>query len=174
MLEHDINNDPSPTLKEGVFLPLSQQDKLDEGLVRCRDGIYLNIGSYDIMVNGSYRLTKWKKNQDKLKEGLIKTTEEDYVPLTNVEKVRKFQAPECFVATAVYGDTNAPQVQALREFRDNVLARSAAGKAFINFYYSGAGEKAANAIKTHLPTTIPLIRKCLDAVVSGYEHSRKR
>lgn len=41
----------------------------------------------------------------------------------------------CFIATAVYGDTNAPEVVALRQFRDQCLRPSAAGRAFIATYY---------------------------------------
>lgn len=41
----------------------------------------------------------------------------------------------CFVATACYGDYDAPEVLILRNYRDQVLARSWYGKAFIQFYY---------------------------------------
>jgi cold shock CspA family protein len=41
----------------------------------------------------------------------------------------------CFIATAVYGDHYAPEVIALRRFRDETLESSAFGKAFISFYY---------------------------------------
>jgi hypothetical protein len=80
---------------------------------------------------------------------------------------------ECFVATAVYGDINAPQVQILREFRDEVLQNSSAGRAFTNFYYSGVGKKIANFVSEDLPSTIPLIRKGLDFLVQKYEASKR-
>lgn len=41
----------------------------------------------------------------------------------------------CYIATAVYGDRYAPEVIALRRFRDETLARSAAGRWFIAIYY---------------------------------------
>ena len=74
----------------------------------------------------------------------------------------------CFIATAIYGSSDAPQVNTLRDFRDNVLAKSYAGRSFIDFYYSGVGEKTANIIKNHLPSTIPLFRKCLDIIINEY------
>lgn len=42
----------------------------------------------------------------------------------------------CYVATAVYGSYDCPQVWTLRRFRDNDLARSWYGRAFIRTYYS--------------------------------------
>lgn len=42
----------------------------------------------------------------------------------------------CFVATAIYGDQNHPQVQKLRNFRDARLNNSIAGRHFIKFYYA--------------------------------------
>lgn len=42
----------------------------------------------------------------------------------------------CYVATAVYGSYDCPQVWTLRRFRDDVLAGSWYGRAFIRTYYA--------------------------------------
>ena len=42
----------------------------------------------------------------------------------------------CFIATACYGDYNAPQVLVLRDYRDTVLVKSYFGRLFINSYYA--------------------------------------
>ena len=42
----------------------------------------------------------------------------------------------CYVATAVYGSYDCPQVWTLRRFRDNTLAQSLFGRAFIRTYYA--------------------------------------
>jgi hypothetical protein len=42
----------------------------------------------------------------------------------------------CFIATMAYGDYDHPQVMILRQFRDDVLEKSAFGKWFIRIYYS--------------------------------------
>ena len=61
-----------------------------------------------------------------------------------VEKIKKynpdFKAPYidtsgCYIATAVYGSYDAPQVMILRSYRDEVLTKSILGRAFIIIYY---------------------------------------
>lgn len=42
----------------------------------------------------------------------------------------------CYVATAVYGSYEAPQVRVLRRWRDEALSTSSAGRWFIRFYYA--------------------------------------
>jgi predicted RNA-binding Zn-ribbon protein involved in translation (DUF1610 family) len=46
-----------------------------------------------------------------------------------------YEETHCFIATASFDDTFAPEVVALREFRDNVLVRSRSGRLFIRAYY---------------------------------------
>lgn len=41
----------------------------------------------------------------------------------------------CFIATAVYGEVDAPEVMVFRHFRDEVLLISFIGRRFISFYY---------------------------------------
>ncbi len=55
---------------------------------------------------------------------------------------------QCFVATASYGDFDAPQVLILRSYRDAVLSHYAAGRAFITTYYK-AGPHLADLIRGH-------------------------
>ena len=53
----------------------------------------------------------------------------------------------CFVATAAYGTRNHPDVVDLRAFRDEVLVRSAAGRAFVRTYWV-VGPKLARVIRS--------------------------
>lgn len=48
---------------------------------------------------------------------------------------KNFVKSSCFIATAVYGDYYAPEVIALRRFRDETLQPSVAGRIFIETYY---------------------------------------
>jgi len=85
----------------------------------------------------------------------------------------KLKMQSCFVATAVYGNINAPEVETLREFRDNVLAQNAFGRKIIDLYYGGFGQKAAQFIKEKTPSAIPIIKKGLDYIVNTYSTHKK-
>lgn len=64
----------------------------------------------------------------------------------------------CFVATACYGNYDAPEVLVLRHYRDQHLLNHFAGKVFVKFYYavspyfakqlekSGSAKKAVRAV----------------------------
>ncbi len=42
----------------------------------------------------------------------------------------------CFIATAAYGSRMEPHLKVLREFRDSFLLTNAAGKSFVDLYYT--------------------------------------
>lgn len=65
----------------------------------------------------------------------------------------------CFIATAAYGHYSAPQVQALRNFRDKFLITNGPGRAFVEWYYSH-GPAAAAWLNNH-PEYKPLVRAAL-------------
>jgi len=71
----------------------------------------------------------------------------------------------CFVATVVYGEPFAPEVELLRSFRDKVLVRHFSGRLFVRFYYAGAGQFMAHLLSSHCPCLIPHVRRSVDAIV---------
>lgn len=56
----------------------------------------------------------------------------------------------CFIATAAYGSYLDPHVYVLRNFRDQVLAKTSGGRKFIAFYYENSPRLAAY-ISLHQP-----------------------
>lgn len=69
----------------------------------------------------------------------------------------------CFIATAVYGDFNAPEVVSLRLWRDRVLSTTITGRAFINLYYRISPPVARYLVCC--PRLSAQIRKLLDVFV---------
>lgn len=73
----------------------------------------------------------------------------------------------CYIATAVYGDYDAPQVMVLREFRDTVLKKSLPGRVFIKIYY-----KCSPPIAKQLKYAVrinQMVRVILDRFVANIE-----
>jgi hypothetical protein len=66
---------------------------------------------------------------------LVYVTDFEKKPSDAAQTPQKPKSGPCFVATAVYGSYDAPQVRILRKFRDEVLAKSKAGRMFIHVYY---------------------------------------
>jgi len=71
----------------------------------------------------------------------------------------------CFIATAAYGRYSDPEVQALREFRDQYLLTNSLGRAFVEWYYRFSPAAAA-ALNAH-PAFKPVIRAALLPAVGG-------
>jgi hypothetical protein len=71
--------------------------------------------------------------------------------------------PDCFIATAAYGEPWEEHVLTLRRFRDSVLLRSDAGRAMVDAYYS-ASPPLAEAIRQR-PWARAAVRGALTPVV---------
>lgn len=69
----------------------------------------------------------------------------------------------CYIATMAYGDYDHPQVMILRQFRDNVLDKSAFGKWFIKVYYHYS-PKLVEKLKTKR-TVNSIIRQTLNQFI---------
>lgn len=64
--------------------------------------------------------------------GKIQKIKPDY----QAREVDTSSAGPCYVATAVYGSYDCPEVWTLRRFRDYTLAETWYGRAFISTYYA--------------------------------------
>lgn len=69
--------------------------------------------------------------------GEIKSKNPSYIPPEiKTWKTKNKASGGCYVATAVYGSYDCPQVWTLRRYRDDTLAKTWHGRAFIHTYYA--------------------------------------
>ena len=92
----------------------------------------------------------------------IQKQREAHAKLEEIDKRGK--SGGCYIATAVYGSYQAPEVLTLRKFRDEVLATSIIGRAFIKTYYF-LSPPIANWLKDARVFN-GLVRKVLDKFVA--------
>ena len=126
-------------------IDLSADDKSDD-IQRYKNLIeittqLINSCSYKYSGNGYYSKEWMLTDESKkiLRDNItkyhekIKELDPNYViaatPTTN-------SSGGCYVATAVYGSYDCPEVWTLRRFRDNTLAKSFLGRLFIYLYYA--------------------------------------
>jgi len=90
---------------------------------------------------------EWVPANDESRRGEVEVSVQRASPVTG-PSLRESLAPSeqtpqpatksggCYVATAVYGSYNSPEVWVLRRWRDNTLLQSAGGRAFVHCYYA--------------------------------------
>lgn len=90
------------------------------------------------LAHGSYRTN----GIDNLKKiySRIKSIEPDFcapsLPSAEAIQPQRQDSGGCYIATAVYGSYDCPEVWTLRRYRDNILAETWYGRAFIYVYYA--------------------------------------
>lgn len=111
-------------------------------------GIWINLKSYTVSFSGgieSHPVSKTitiKSKQEatadiKRYHEIIKLCDPNYViPVVEEPTPQATNSGGCYVATAVYGSYDCPQVWTLRRFRDYTLAETWYGRAFIKTYYA--------------------------------------
>lgn len=76
---------------------------------------------------------------------------------------KRHHDPRCFIATAVYGSA-APETQLLRDWRDDVLLPSKAGRCFVRTYYAVSPPIAR--VLPHVPGAVGIVRGALNLAVA--------
>ncbi len=92
----------------------------------------------------SYMGVGFKGNEAKVERKYThdKSTCEKNVDRSNIHELlsgytkKSEKSGGCYVATCIYGSYDCPQVLTLRRFRDNILAETMLGRAFIRTYYA--------------------------------------
>lgn len=143
-------------------------NEFTNGLTRCIDHcqsvVNAKISEYESLGEGfvdeEKKLSaKWEEviNNEKKewRERLLKTV------YSNGPQVG--QSKQCFIATAVYGSAVAPEVEMLRQWRDQCLSKTLIGRSFISIYYKYSPRVAKHI--EHRQFSKRLIRKALNYVV---------
>lgn len=105
---------------------------------------------------------------DGLKAGSVKIGEGGRIFHYNELIQEKPEKKEgCYIATAVYGSYDAPEVLVLRKFRDEVLKQSALGRIFIKTYYVLSPSIAIKMKK--MKSVNHIIKKVLDIWIQHLE-----
>lgn len=86
--------------------------------------------------NPGYQSQNFDSKIEQVKAELEKSKIELQQKEKELETAKQHHNSGCFIATAVYGDYEAPEVLVLRRFRDNVLGQSVLGRTFIRTYYA--------------------------------------
>lgn len=118
----------------------------------------------DISGNSDYHLpreypimmSEWNERRAQMKQAAEKLQELDVQ-----------QKSGCYIATAVYGSYDAPQVLSLRRFRDEKLAQTFAGRVFIRLYYALSPTAARHLERASVLNR--LSRRALDGIVNRLE-----
>ena len=100
---------------------------------------------------------------ESLFEEIRKEGSEASAPSYQEQNVQSSQSEGCYIATAVYGDYDAPEVLTLRMYRDIVLKKTLIGRAFIRLYYA-TSPKLASKLKGHTFINSK-VKKILDRMV---------
>ena len=101
-------------------------------LVTVQKKLYDYINDNAMYYNPSYRTNTTRRLVGEIKT-LDHTFNKEPIPLPPPPSNKK---GGCYVATAVYGSYDCPQVWTLRRFRDDTLAETWYGRAFIHTYYA--------------------------------------
>lgn len=84
-------------------------------------------------------MTGVEKLSNKDRNEIIRSTKQDHYTYTISNSVSTSKPTKrssgCFIATAVYGSYDSPQVLRFRQFRDQALLRNTFGRLFIKLYY---------------------------------------
>lgn len=91
---------------------------------------YLNLKALLLIEGGVDR-----EHGIKLLERAAELAPRDITIQDNLEKLKAAPASGCFIATAAYGTSSAPEVQLLRAWRDDRLLSSRLGEHLVRFYY---------------------------------------
>jgi hypothetical protein len=187
--ERPQENGPIQPVKKNALAPITNSDNIldealrhmsSEGQQRLMDkagaeSLRLKVKQQEGQVDGAIVDDKLERVSDQARRlggnPNIEFTLEDehrsehgHTTIKIQNKKRSFREG-CFIATACYDASDHPVVRILRHFRDHVLARNAAGRAFVRTYYC-FGPWLAAALNE-----VPILKSPLRVVLAKIAHS---
>lgn len=122
--------------EEKKFLYLTTKAEILTFLLEAK--IYPNGLEHSLIVDGDQRneylnnLTETYSEIKKIDETFVQPSLPD---ITAKKSYATDSSGGCYVATAIYGSYDCPQVWTLRRYRDNILSQKLLGRMFIHTYY---------------------------------------
>jgi len=170
-LGHYLSNNSNPSLFRQMYLNCDAAahmmyqmgDELERLFASEFDLAVMAVPAWKkgIMLQKKYYKHVAKKDELRDEIGQYSDKIRAYEPEYGVSKSNK----RCYVATAVYGSYDCPQVWTLRRYRDTVLESSLAGRIFIRVYY--ALSPLAVKLLSKREKAVGLIRRWLDRFVAS-------
>jgi len=171
-------NGPNPQNMSSVSIQTTGLDDMDSTTI---PGYSLSTNAIDnilMCIAEKQKIAAIKLFRDATHAGLAESKEaidrlyaekipEDISTESSMQK-RRYKDPNvkisrCYIATAVYGSYDAPEVIVLRRFRDEVLSKSLFGRAFIRTYYAISPPLAKRLEKAGRMNR--MVRRMLDSFV---------
>ena len=135
-----------PDVKGDCCLFCNYLDTINDGEQYCEQH---RVIFWDGFIAGEYVCGDYNGSlMESLFEEIRKEGSEASAPSYQKQNVQSSQSEGCYIATAVYGDYDAPEVLTLRMYRDIVLKKTLIGRAFIRLYYA-TSPKLASKLKGH-------------------------
>lgn len=114
----------------------------DAELATLTSDIAIQFVNYEIAINARLNvygysmddntLKKYKYNLHRIQQGLPPEKQKEI----GADSMSNAISGPCYIATAVYGSYDCPEVWTLRRYRDYSLSKSIPGRAFIRIYYA--------------------------------------
>lgn len=86
-------------------------------------------------LENAYNCANNAVEQEKVKVIMKENIDDAYPKAVKLKEEKQKKQGGCYIATAVYGDYNAPQTMVLRKYRDEHLNKHILGRIFIRTYY---------------------------------------
>lgn len=124
----------------------------------------------------SHRCTTWSQlKEEGITSDIVRDKAIETIAMQNIKRGSSSNSGHCYIATAVYGSYDCPEVWVLRRFRDEKLLQSFCGRLFVKCYY--AFSPSLVALFSEKKWFCNLVRNFLDRIViklkaKGYKDER--